>query len=150
MVEGNELSEAADIKKETISFYKKLYSEGETCRPSFNMNSCPVISNEEQQDLKKPFEEDEVLMGLKTCAIDKAPGPDGYTMCFLVKCWEILKADVMATIQNFHSQEVFEKSFNATYTVLPKMNGATELRDFRPISLIGSVYKLISKFSPKG
>jgi len=52
----------------------------------------------------------------------------------------------MATIQNFHSQEVFEKSLNATYIALiPKKNGAKELRDFRPISLIGSVYKLISK-----
>ncbi|WMV33858.1 hypothetical protein MTR67_027243 [Solanum verrucosum] len=74
-----------------------------------------VISREEQQDdLQKPFEEDE--------------------------------EDVMATIQNFHSQEVFEKSLNATYIALiPKKNGAKELRDFRPISLIGSVYKLISK-----
>lgn len=31
-----------------------------------------------------------------------------------------------------------EKSFNATYVVLiPKKNGAKELTDFRPISIIG-------------
>ena len=29
--------------------------------------------------------------------------------------------------------------------MIPKKNGAKELRDFRPISLIESVYKLISK-----
>ncbi|XP_019241886.1 PREDICTED: uncharacterized protein LOC109221911 [Nicotiana attenuata] len=52
----------------------------------------------------------------------------------------------MKTIENFHSKEFFEKSINATYIALiPKKKGAKELRDFRPISLIGSVYKIISK-----
>ncbi|WMV50523.1 hypothetical protein MTR67_043908 [Solanum verrucosum] len=38
------------------------------------------------------------------------------------------------------------KSYNATFIALiPKKKGAKELRDFRPISLIGSIYKLISK-----
>ncbi|WMV26179.1 hypothetical protein MTR67_019564 [Solanum verrucosum] len=41
---------------------------------------------------------------------------------------------------------MFEKSYNATYIALiPKKTGAKELKDFRPISLIGSFYKLISK-----
>ncbi|WMV48673.1 hypothetical protein MTR67_042058 [Solanum verrucosum] len=77
---------------------------------------------------------------------DSVLGPDGYTMGFFVNCWEIVKGDLMSTMQNFHSQEFFEKSFNATYIALiPKKSGAKELRDFRPISLIGSVYKLIAK-----
>jgi len=41
---------------------------------------------------------------------------------------------------------VFEKSFNVTFIVLiPKKPDAIELKDFRPISLIGVVYKIISK-----
>ncbi|WMV36832.1 hypothetical protein MTR67_030217 [Solanum verrucosum] len=41
---------------------------------------------------------------------------------------------------------MFEKSFNATFTALiPKKYGAEELKDFRPISLIGGVYKIIAK-----
>ena len=108
------------------------------------MNQGPSINAEEQQELQKPFEEEEVLFGLKACAIDKAPGPDGYSMGSFVTCWEIVKKDVMATFQNFHSHEIFEKSFNAT-DIIPKKNGAKELTDFRPISLVGSVYKLISK-----
>lgn len=50
------------------------------------------------------------------------------------------------TLKNFHDHGIFEKSFNATYIALiPKKTGAKELRDFRSVSLIGSVYKLISK-----
>lgn len=50
----------------------------------------------------------------------------------------------MDTFQNFHEQEVFEKSFNATFIALiPKEKRANE-KDFRPISLIGRIQKLLS------
>nr|XP_016467196.1 PREDICTED: uncharacterized protein LOC107789844 [Nicotiana tabacum] len=43
-------------------------------------------------------------------------------------------------------QGIFEKSFNATFVgLIPKKVGAKELKDFRPISLVGSIYKIISK-----
>ena len=59
-----------------------------------------------------------------------------------------MKKDIIDTFKNFHSHNIFDKSFNATYIALiPKKNGAKELRDFRPISLIRSVYKLLSKVS---
>lgn len=52
----------------------------------------------------------------------------------------------MHTILNFHHKSFFEKSFNATFIALiPKKPGAVELKDFRPLSLIGGVYKIISK-----
>jgi len=52
----------------------------------------------------------------------------------------------MGTLQYFHEHHVFEKSLNATFVALiPKKAGAVELRDFRPISLISGVYKIIAK-----
>lgn len=52
----------------------------------------------------------------------------------------------MADIQNFYHQGIFEKSFNATFIALiPKKIAAKDLREFRPINLIGSIYKIISK-----
>ncbi|WMV13351.1 hypothetical protein MTR67_006736 [Solanum verrucosum] len=59
---------------------------------------------------------------------------------------EVIKEEVVAAIQNFHDQGNFEKSFNATFiSLIPKKVGAYELKDFTPISLIGSFYKIISK-----
>ncbi|KAG5593809.1 hypothetical protein H5410_035041 [Solanum commersonii] len=52
------------------------------------------------------------------CAMDKAPGPDGFTMGFYIKCWDVVKRGIMETFKNFHSQGVFDKSFNATYIAL--------------------------------
>jgi hypothetical protein len=40
----------------------------------------------------------------------------------------------------------FEKSINATFiSLIPKKAGAVDIKDFRPISLVGGVYKIISK-----
>ena len=45
-----------------------------------------------------------------------------------------------------HAYCKFERSLNASFIALiPKRHNTTNIRDFRPISLIGSVYKLLSK-----
>jgi hypothetical protein len=77
---------------------------------------------------------------------DKAPGPDGFFMAFFQKCWEVIKKDLMAVFKEFHETGKFEKSLNATFVALiPKKAGAMEIKDFRLISLVSGVYKIISK-----
>jgi hypothetical protein len=77
---------------------------------------------------------------------DKAPSPDGFTMVFFQKCWGVLKQDIMGVFSEFHNRRQFEKSFNATFvSLIPKKADAMDVKDFRPISLVGGVYKLISK-----
>lgn len=52
----------------------------------------------------------------------------------------------MKNFKNFDDQEKFKKSFNSTLIALiPKKKGAKELKEFRPISLIDSMYKIFSK-----
>ena len=46
----------------------------------------------------------------------------------------------------FHRHSMFERSMNASFlTLIPKMCNVINIKDFRPISLLGSVYKLLSK-----
>ena len=49
--------------------------------------------------------------------------------------------------EEFYQHSNFEKSLiNASFIALiPKKNDASNIRDFRPISLVGSVYKILSK-----
>lgn len=68
--------------------------------------------------MQRPFSKEEVVYILKLCDGDKAPGPDDFTMCFFKECWEIIKDYVMQTIHNFHQNEVFERSLNATFVAL--------------------------------
>ena len=77
---------------------------------------------------------------------DKAPGPDGFPMAFFQACWDVIKLDLMEVFQFFFERGQFEKSLNATFiSLIPKKSDAVEVKDFRPISLIGGVYKIIAK-----
>ncbi|XP_041027999.1 uncharacterized protein LOC121267971 [Juglans microcarpa x Juglans regia] len=79
-------------------------------------------------------------------AKDKALGPNGFSMVFFQVCWKIVKEDVMLIFQEFFSFKKSEISFNATFIALiPKKAGPLNSKDFRLISLVSEVYKIISK-----
>jgi hypothetical protein len=93
----------------------------------------PTLDADESTWLEREFEEHEVwevVRGLN----------------FFQKCWEVVKKDILVVFLEFHSQRLFEKSFNATFvSLIPKKTSVVDLKDFRPISLVGGVYKIISR-----
>ena len=100
------------------------------------------INAHDLSDLELPFTE-EVWRTIKQLPSDKAPGPDGYTGRFYKVCWPIIKEDIMVVwsrkLANFGV-------LNCAYiTLLPKKEGAEQPKDFRPISLVHSFAKLITK-----
>ncbi|RVW69946.1 Transposon TX1 uncharacterized 149 kDa protein [Vitis vinifera] len=108
--------------------------------PFMRLDSC------EAEGLEIPFTEGEVFAALSDLGKDKAPGPDDFTMAFWLFSWDLVKAEIMGFFKEFHERGRFVKSLNATFLVLvPKRGGAEDLKDFRPISLVGSLYKLLAK-----
>ena len=76
---------------------------------------------------------------------EKAPSSDGFTVAFWQFSWNTIKKDVMAVFKDFFYTGKFVKSLNSTFIVMiPKKEGVEDLKDFRPISLVGSLYKLIA------
>lgn len=52
----------------------------------------------------------------------------------------------MVAFHHFHVKGQFEKSWDATFVALiPKKSATVDIRDFRPISLIEGIYKIIAK-----
>ena len=52
----------------------------------------------------------------------------------------------MEMFREFHANETFINSLNATFLVLiPKKGDVEDLKDFKPISLLGSLYKILAK-----
>ena len=78
---------------------------------------------------------------------DKAPGPDGFTGRFYKTCWPIIKEDIMAAISAIWSRKLVNfGTLNSAYiTLLPKKEDADQPKDFRPISLVHSFAKLVTK-----
>ena len=96
--------------------------------------------------LERRFEKVEILSVVRDLEGDKAPGPNGFSMAFFHHCWRVVERDVLAVFEEFYQHCKFEKSLNATFIALiPKKNDASNIRDFRPISLVGSLYKILAK-----
>jgi len=78
--------------------------------------------------------------------VDKAPGPDGFNGMFLKKCWHIIKEDVYQLCNDFFSGTVSLQAINNSFiTLVPKNSNPVTPNDFRPISLLNSILKLITK-----
>ena len=107
---------------------------------------CETLENLDAFALEVPFKKNEVLGALLGCSGDKAPGLDGFSMAFWQFVWDFVKDDVMSFFREFYEHGKFVKSLSATFLVLiPKKARAEDLRDFMPISLLGSLYKWLAK-----
>ena len=74
--------------------------------------------------------------------LDKAPGPDGFIGSFYISCWHIIKGDFLGALDMFYRGD--KRSLQAVnkkiVTLLPKLNGAIDIKDYRPVSLVhGSI-----------
>jgi hypothetical protein len=93
------------------------------------------------------FTDEEVWAVVKDLPNEKAPGPDGFTGLFYKLCWPVIKFDVMNAVHAFWSLDSRSLYLlNDAYMVLlKKKDNPLELRDYRPISLIHSFGKLLTK-----
>lgn len=98
-------------------------------------------------DLEEPFTVDEVWKAIADSPRDNAPGPDGFSGQFYYCCWDIIKEDIMAALNQLHRMDgsSLGKVNKAFITLLPKRSDARKLKDFRPISLVHSFVKLFTK-----
>jgi hypothetical protein len=78
--------------------------------------------------------------------VDRAPGPDGFNGLFLKRCWHIIKSDFHALCHDFFNGFVNLQCINNSYiTLIPKVPHPENLGDYRPISLLNSCLKLLTK-----
>jgi len=88
----------------------------------------------------------EVKEAVWNCDNSKSPGSDGLNFGFINFCWDIIKGDVVSAVQRFAEDGSWPKGTNASFiTLVPKVVNPQHLNDFRPISLVGCVYKIVSK-----
>ena len=108
------------------------------------------ISNSLSTWLERPFTVDEVKKAVFACDGSKALGPDGFSMAVFQREWETVKNDIMKVFDEFYGSGIINGITNETYICLiPKKLNSFRVRDFRPISLVTSLYKIIAKVLAK-
>jgi hypothetical protein len=93
--------------------------------------------------LNLPFSEQEVERVIKALPKQKAPRPDGFIGTFFRTCWNIIKVDCIAALQQFYNmnQQGLQFLNQALVILLPKQPNAEKITKLRPISLIHFFFK---------
>ena len=127
-------------------FFEDKFSEEE--RKLVRLDNVPFkgITREDNEMLIGTISEAEVKEAMWNCDSYKSPGPDGFNFGFIKFCWDVIKGDVLSAVQSFAEGGNWPKGTNASFiTLVPKTMNPQLLNDFRPISLVGCVYKIVSK-----
>lgn len=96
--------------------------------------------------LEEPFLPQEIDTVIKSLPNDKSPGPDGFSNEFLNASWPTIQDDFYNLYAAFHQGNICLKSINKSFiTLIPKIENPVCISDFRPISLLNSSVKLITK-----
>ena len=105
-----------------------------------------VQRNDNMEHLSSPFTIEDIDKIVKQMPADKSPGPDGFNGLFIKSCWHIIKEDVYSLCFDFFSGDLNIQAINNSFiTLIPKVNNPTNVNDFRPISLMNYVLKVITK-----
>ncbi|KAJ0548185.1 putative RNA-directed DNA polymerase [Helianthus annuus] len=145
-IRGEWVTEPKVVKEEIRLWFKKQFAEPIRRRPKFLNLGLPKLKDTHLEALIQPFSLDEIWKAVKSCDGGKAPGPDGFTMKFYKKHWASLSSAVKAVMDDFFESGVISFGCNASFIALvPKSSDPQVCTDFRPISLVGSLYKIISK-----
>ncbi|XP_062075994.1 uncharacterized protein LOC133780136 [Humulus lupulus] len=145
-MDGSMLNGESEIADEIVRFFSNLYSvvgrqwkgiQGIEWRRLSGFLGCFI---------ERPFEEEEIKQAVFDCSRDKALGPDGFSLAVFHSNWDVIKDDLVEVFKKFHVDGSIPKGSNETYICLiPKKLNSCRVNDFRPISLVTSVYKIISK-----
>lgn len=133
------------IDDHIINHFSNLYADPVKNRPTLEGLSFARVSESQNASLIRPFEEEEVLAALNALPNAKTPGVDGFPIGLLKKSW-FMKDDVLCFLQDFHSTGRMDWRLNTTLlTLIPTKRDASWINDFRPISLVSAVYKILAK-----
>lgn len=138
--------ESSKVKDHFKNYYENLFKKDQDCSWSHDLGETSQITPREKGDLEKNFDEKELKDAIWGSGHNKSPGPDGFTMEFYKFYWEIIKTDLLEAFNDFANKPILPKGAISTFiTLIPKVNNPIQVKDFRPISLISSIYKILAK-----
>ncbi|GLT27742.1 hypothetical protein SLA2020_027180 [Shorea laevis] len=134
------------VKNEIVRYFRSLFQGESWNRPKPGDIKFQQISEEKKDWLERPFSVEEIEEGLRSCDGSTASGPDGYNFNFLKFAWHCIKEDFINFFSEFYRNGKLVRGLNSSFIALiPKKLNAVELKDYRPISLLECVYKLLAK-----
>jgi hypothetical protein len=134
------VQETYEILDVAVQYYKILFRREDM--GSFSLgegfwNPGEMVSENDNLELEKPFSLEEIKVVVFSCYPEGSPGPDGLAFLFYQKFWDSIKDDLYSMFLEFHrgGLDLFRLNF-AMLTLIPKVDDAVEMKNFRLISLL--------------
>lgn len=139
-------TEPYKVKEFFKTSFENNFKVDPDCTWEQNLGETNKISRDESESIEKMFEENELKEAIWSCGANKSPGPDGFSIEFFKHFWEFLKIELLEAFNDFATYPKIPKGVNAAFiTLIPKKQNPLLVNDFRPISLVSSIYKILSK-----
>ena len=150
---GALLSDASGIRNRAVQFYKELYKSevnGEGVTDNAFLDNLPQVSAGTLAGLDTAVTLEELESALQLLQGDRAPGLDGIPTEFYKVFWSEVGEDLLAVLNDSLAGGRLPVSCRrAVLTLLPKKGDLTEIKSWRPVSLLCSDYKILSKVLSK-
>jgi len=138
--------EPSTVRFETKKLFEARFKATKYFRVRLDGVEFKTILIVQSLQLIEGFSEEEIKEFVWQCEGSKSPGPDALNFNFIKKSWNYLKVDFVAALEDFHQIGYIPKGCNASFIALvPKVRDPCKLDQFIPISLVGAIYKVISK-----
>ncbi|GJY32108.1 RNA-directed DNA polymerase, eukaryota [Tanacetum coccineum] len=145
-VEGDWVVDPNSVKNEFFNHFANRFSSLANSRIIINSQFPTRLSLDQIDDLEMVVSYDEIKRAVWDCGANKSPGLDGFTFEFFRRYWSLIDHDVVAVVSEFFSSGKFPSGCNASFiTLILETQDAKLVKDFRHTSLIGSIYKIITK-----
>ncbi|GJV26852.1 hypothetical protein Tco_1383300 [Tanacetum coccineum] len=146
MVDGEWVDEPCRVKDEFRTHFATRFQDPGFSRGRLNFSFPNRLNLEQAADLETPISRDEIRNAVWGCGENKSPGPDGFTFEFFRKFWAVVGPDLCTAVEWFFDHGSFSIGCNSSFIALiPKTLDPKIVSDYRPICLIGSLYKVVTK-----
>jgi hypothetical protein len=148
----NILTEQKDPESHILQFYEKLYTNDAKVEQNVNAREdCfqfihRTVTDEHNAELLRPLTMEEVTEAMKQLPAGKSPGVDSIPTEFYHVMWEDIEADVFNFVQESITQCFLLEELNISkIALLPKSEDRLRIQNYRPISLLNTLYKVVAK-----
>jgi hypothetical protein len=159
--DGSPFATDAEWTEEIVSYFENIYrrpitdsTDYSNCINTFlgdDIINHPLVKNsiltdDENAILDRPLLIDELDESVNKCNIRSAPGIDGLSNVFIKKYWMYFRVPLFKyAIYCFESGSLTQNFRSASIKLIPKKGDVALLKNWRPISLLSNLYKIISR-----
>jgi hypothetical protein len=156
-VNGTDFETDLDRNAYITNFYSSLYRKDEAVEGEIEdflgpeICAHPVVSGSKLTEAKRasldsPLRIEELDIALNKANFRSAPGIDGFSYRFIIRFWDIYRRALFECACESFELGVMPDAFRtASIRLIPKKGDVSQIKNWRPISLLSNFYKIISR-----